>query len=53
VGISISNIIGEYNYLYVSLEAIAIVVGMFTVLADYKASIPPYASPTDTVSPNV
>jgi hypothetical protein len=54
VGISISNIIGEYNDLYISLEAIAITMGMLTALADYKASIPPYGgSPTDTVSPNV
>jgi hypothetical protein len=38
VGISISNIIGEYNDLYVSLEAIAIALGMLTALADYKGT---------------
>lgn len=52
-GIAVSNIIGEYNNVYLYLEATVVAVGMLTALADYKASVPPYASPTDAVSPNI
>lgn len=52
-GISLSNVAGSYNDFYLSLEAVAIPLGLLTAAADYIASIPPYAAPVDTVSPNV
>lgn len=52
-GISLSNVVGNYNDVYLSLEYVAIPLALLTAVADYTASIPPYSAPIDSVSPNV
>lgn len=52
-GISLSNVVGNYNDFYQSLVLAAIPLGLLSAAADYLASVPPYAAPCDTVSPNV
>lgn len=51
--ISFSNIVGNYNDFYILLESIVIPLGFLTALVDYVASLPPYASPNESVSPNI
>ena len=53
IGISLSNVIEKYNNVYIFLETVAILLGLLTAALDYVASIPPYAAPTETVSPNI
>ena len=52
-GISFANIVGNYND-FTFLEATVIPLGFLTAIVDYVASRPPYyASPNESVSPNV
>ena len=52
-GISLSNIAGNYNDFYLFLEIVALPLSALIAVADYRASVPPYSLPAETVSPNV
>ena len=52
--VSLSNIIGNYNDSYLTLQAISIALGSVNAAIDLQWSLPPYnKSPTEAVSPNV